>query len=134
MIYRPTFGTFVNANQTAKQTPKTALSAVNVRELVIFLQDEIGKVLQAYQWEFNNPLTREAIKSRADLICETAKLDGGIQAYLNIMDESNNTPEIIDNEMCVLSTSIEPGRGMGKMIHELAIYRTGGMSSMIKEA
>jgi len=66
-------------------------------------------------------------------MCETAKLDGGIQAYLNIMDESNNTPEIIDNEMCVLSTAIEPGRGMGKMIHELAIYRTGGMSSMIKE-
>jgi hypothetical protein len=134
MIYRPTFGTFVNANQTAKQTPKTALSAINVRELVIYLQDAIGKVLQSYQWEFNNPVTREAIKSKADLICETAKRDGGIQAYLNVMDESNNTPEIIDNEMCVLSTSIEPGRGAGKMIHELTIYRTGGMSSSITEA
>jgi hypothetical protein len=134
MIYRPTFGTFINANQTAKQTPKTALSAVNVRELVIYLQDEIGKVLQAYQWEFNNPLTREAIKAKADLICETAKRDGGIQDYLNVMDESNNTPEIIDNEMCVLSTSIEPGRGAGKMVHELTIYRTGGMKAAISEA
>lgn len=133
MVYRPTFGTFVNANQTAKQTPKSALSAVNVRELVIYLQDEIGKILQAYQWEFNNPTTREAIKSRADLICESAKNGGGIQRYLNIIDESNNTEDIIDNEMCVLSTSIEPGRGAGKMIHELTIYRTGGMSSLIKE-
>ena len=133
MIYRPTFGTFINANQTAKQTPKSALSAINVRELVIYLQDEIGDILQAYQWEFNNPTTREAIKAKADLICETAKRDGGIQRYLNVIDESNNNEDIIDNEMCVLSTSIEPGRGAGKMIHELTIYRTGGMSSLIKE-
>lgn len=133
MIYRPTFGTFINANQTAKQTPKSALSAINVRELVIYLQDEIGKILQSYQWEFNNPTTRDAIKAKADLVCETAKRDGGIQAYLNVMDESNNDADIIDNEMCVLSTSIEPGRGAGKMIHELTIYRTGGMSALIKE-
>ena len=133
MIYRPTFGTFVNANQTAKQTPKSALSAVNVRELVIYLQDEIGKVLQANQWEFNNPTTRQAIKAKADLICTAAKNNGGIQDFENVMDESNNTPEIIDNEMCVLSTSIEPGRGAGKMVHELTIYRTGGMRSSISE-
>lgn len=133
MVYRPTFGTFINANQTAKQTPKSALSSINVRELVIYLQDEIGKILQSYQWEFNNPTTREAIKAKADIICETAKRDGGIQKYLNVMDESNNDGDIIDNEMCVLSTSIEPGRGAGKMIHELTIYRTGGMSSMITE-
>ena len=132
MIYRPTFGTFVNANQTAKQTPKSALSAVNVRELVIYLQDEIGKVLQANQWEFNNPTTRQAIKAKADLICTAAKNNGGIQDFENVMDESNNTPEIIDNEMCVLSTSIEPGRGAGKMVHQLTIHKTGALSSTVK--
>jgi hypothetical protein len=49
MVYRPGFGTFINSNQTAKQTPVSALSKVNIRELVIYLQDEIEKVLQAYQ-------------------------------------------------------------------------------------
>ena len=134
MIYRPTFGTFINANQTAKQTPKSALSSINVRELVIYLQSEIGKVLQSYQWEFNNPVTRNAIKTKADIICAQAKANGGIQQFLNVMDGSNNTPDIIDNEMCVLSTHIEPGRGMGKMIHELTIYRTGGMTAVLKGA
>ena len=134
MIYRPTFGTFINANQTAKQSPKSALSSINVRELVIYLQSEIGKVLQSYQWEFNNPVTRNAIKTKADIICAQAKANGGIQQFLNVMDESNNTPDIIDNEMCVLSTHIEPGRGMGKMIHELTIYRTGGMTAVLKGA
>lgn len=133
MVYRPSFGTFINANQTAKQTPVSALSKVNVRELVIYLQDEIEKVLQAYQWEFNNPTTRNAILDRANQICALVAANGGIQAYHNIMDESNNTPEIIDNEMAILSTAIEPGMGCGKMIQELTLYRTGQMSANIIE-
>lgn len=133
LVYRPGFGTFINANQTAKQTPVSALSKVNVRELVIYLQDEIEKVLQAYQWEFNNPTTRNAILDRANFICARVAANGGIQAYLNVMDESNNTPEIIDNEMAILSTHIEPGMGCGKMIHELTLYKTGQMASNIIE-
>ena len=133
MIYRPGFGTFINANQTAKQTPVSALSKVNIRELVIYIQDEIEKVLQAYQWEFNNTRTRSAIKERADQICARVAANGGIQKFLNVMDESNNTPEIIDNEMAVLSTHIEPGFGCGKMVQELTLYRTGQMSAYIND-
>ena len=134
MVYRPSFGTFINANQTAKQTPKSGLSYVNVRELVIYLQDEIGKVLQQYQWEINSQRTRNAILDRANQICEITKANDGLYDYLNIMDESNNTPELIDNEFCILSTAIEPGKGAGKMVHELTIYRTGKLRATIKEA
>ena len=134
MVYRPNFGTFINANQTAKQTPKSALSSINVRELCIYIQDEIEKLLQSYQWEFNNAIVRQKIKDKADSICENVMNNGGIQDYLNVMDESNNTPEIIDNEMSVLSTHIEPGRGMGKMVQELTLYRTGQMRSTIAES
>ena len=133
MVYRPTFGTFINANQTAKQTPLSALSRVNVRELVIYLQDEIEKVLQSYQWEFNNERTRNAICDKANQICAIVASNGGINSYLNVMDNSNNTDEIIDNEMAVLSTSIEPGHGCGKMIQELTIYRTGQLSANISD-
>lgn len=131
MVYRPSFGTFINANQTAKQTPKSALSSVNVRELVIYIMDEVEKILQSYQWEFNNQTVRNKIKDRADSICARVQANGGIQAYLNVMDDSNNTPDIIDNEMAILSTHIEPGHGMGKMVHELTLYRTGQMNSTI---
>lgn len=133
MVYRPNFGTFINANQTAKQSPVSALSKVNVRELVIYLQDEIEKVLQAYQWEFNNQRTRNAILDRANQICSIIAANGGIQAYKNIMDESNNGPEIIDNEMAVITTHIEPGMGCGKMVQELHIWRTGQMAANILE-
>ena len=133
MVYRPGFGTFINANQTAKQTPVSALSKVHVRELVIYLQDEIEKVLQSYQWEFNNQRTRNAILDKANQICEFVMANGGLQDYVNIMDESNNTPDIIDNEMCVIDTHIEPGMGCGKMVQQLTIYRTGQMRSSITD-
>lgn len=133
MVYKPGFGTFINSNQTAKQTPVSALSKVNIRELVIYLQDEIEKVLQHYQWEFNNTTTRNAILDKANAICSRIAANGGIEAYLNVMDESNNTNEIIENEMAVLSTAIEPGFGCGKMVQELTIYRRGGISAKIND-
>lgn len=132
MVYAPGFGTYINSNMTAKQNPKTTLSYINVRELCIFLQDEIEKLLQHYQWDFNTPNLRATIKSRADVILETAKNNGGVFEYVNVCDESNNTDDVINNEMFILSTSIEPGIGAGKMIQELTLYRKGGMSSIIK--
>ena len=133
MVYRPGFGTFINSNQTAKQTPVSGLSKVNIRELVIYLQDEIEKVLQQYQWEFNNQTTRNAILDKANTICGRVAANGGIEAYLNVMDASNNTDEIIENEMAVISTHIEPGFGCGKMVQELTLYRRGAMTASIKD-
>ena len=131
-VYEPRKGTFINSNQTAKQNPVTTLSKINVRELVIFLQDEIEKLLQDYQWEFNTQTLRDTVKSRADVILEKAKNNGGVYKYFNVCSEENNTPDVINNEMLVLSTSIEPGIGAGKMVQELTLYRHGGMSSIIK--
>lgn len=132
MVYVPRKGTMINSNQTAKQNPVTALSKINIRELVIYLQDEIEKLLQDYQWEFNTPQLRDLVKQKADTICERVKQNGGLSEYLNVCDSSNNTEDVLNNEMFVLSTSIEPGFGCGKMVQELTIYKKGGMSSLIK--
>ena len=131
MVYVPRIGTYINSNQTAKQNPVTALSKINIRELVIYLQDEIEKLLQSYQWEFNNQTLRDVIKTKADTICENVKNNGGLYEYLNVCDSSNNPPEVVDNEMLVLSTSIEGARGAGKMVQELTLYKTGGLTALI---
>lgn len=132
IIYVPRKGTYINSNQTAKQVPVSGLSKVHIRELVIYLQDEIEDLLQSYQWELNTQTLRDTIKSKADAICETIKNNGGIYEYHNVCDESNNTAEVIDNEMIILDTEIEPARGAGKMIHQLTIHKTGGMTSTIR--
>lgn len=134
IIFKKGFGTFINSNQTAKQTPVSALSKVNIRELVIYLQDEIEKIMQANQWEFNNPTTRNLILDKANKICGRVAANGGIEAYYNQMDENNNTDELIENEFAILSTSIEPGFGCGKMVQELTLYRRGFLKARITES
>lgn len=129
IIYVPRKGTYINSNQTAKQTPVSALSKIHIRELVIYLQDEIEAMLQNYQWELNTQALRDTIKAKADTILENVMNNGGVYAYKNTCDESNNTNEVIDNEMVILDTEIEPSRGVGKMITQLRIYRTGGITS-----
>ena len=129
IVYVPRKGTYINSNQTAKQVPVSALSKIHIRELVIYLQDEIEAMLEGYHWELNTQALRDVIKAKADSILETVQNNGGIYKFENTCDESNNTPEVIDNEMLVLWTSIEPARGAGKMVQELTIHRTGGMSS-----
>lgn len=132
IIYVPRKGTYINSNQTAKQVPVSALSKIHIRELVIYLQNEIENLLQSYQWELNTQTLRDTIRSKADAICETIMNNGGLYAFRNICDETNNTPEVIDNEMIILDTEIEPARGAGKMVHQLTIHKTGAMSSTVK--
>lgn len=132
MIYKPRRGTFINSNQTAKQNPVSGLSKINIVELIIYLQDTIADLLQGYQWELNTQTLRDTIKKKADIICEAVQANGGLYDFVNVCDETNNTDEVIDNEMVVLSTAIEPAKGAGKMVHELTIYRKGGMKSIIK--
>lgn len=131
LIYHPRFGTYINSNQTAKQKPVSALSKVHIRELVIYLQDEIEEMLRGYQWELNTATLRATIKAKADKLLENVKGNGGIYDYISICDESNNTPEIIDNELVILDVHIEPARAAGKMVQRLYIYRTGQIASMI---
>lgn len=129
IIYVPRKGTFINSNQTAKQKPVSALSKIHVRELVIYLQDEIENMLQNYQWELNTQTLRDTIKQKADYILENIQNNGGIYAYNSVCDETNNTSEVIDNEMVVLDLEIEPARGAGKMVQTLTIHKTGAISS-----
>ena len=133
MVYIPLKGIFANSQQTAKQNPVTTLSKISTREIVTYIQDEIEELLQNYQWEFNTQTLRNTIKDRADVILDRIKNNGGINTYLTVCDATNNTSEVINNEMLLLDISIEPGMGAGKMVQRLYLYRNGGLSSTVTE-
>jgi len=123
------FGLTINANQTAQQTVKSALSQIHVRELLIYIQDGIEAILKNYRWEFNSANNRLEIKTLADNFLSQILSDGGVYDFQNIMDTTNNTTEIIDNNFGILDTYIEPVRGMGILVHRTTILRTGAIST-----
>ena len=129
IVYIPRKGFVINSNQTAKQSPVSALSKVHVRELVTFLQDEIEDMLYNYQWENNTATLRDAVSAKAKTILGLVQANEGIYDFRVQCDDQNNTPEIIDNEMLVLDVEIEPARGAGKMVQTLTIHRTGGIAA-----
>jgi hypothetical protein len=96
---------------------------------LIELERELSRMLLDFQWQFNTSEIRSEIKMRADMICETFVSRNGLYNYFNKMDEENNTAEIIDNQIGVLDTYVEPIKGMGIIVNNVTILRTGAIDS-----
>lgn len=129
IVHIPRYGVVINGNQTAKQTPVSALSKVHIRELVIFIQDEIQDMLRGYQWELNTSTLRDKVKAKADTILGLIQANGGVYAFTTKCDSENNTPEVIDNDMLIIDIAIEAAHGTEKCVQTLTLYRTGALSS-----
>lgn len=122
-------GYVIETENTALTLYKSALSVIHVREVLIELERELAAMLLDYQWKYNTPDVRAEIKLRADVICETYVNKNGLYNYFNKMDDENNTAEIIDNQIGVLDTYVEPIKGMGIIVNNVTILRTGAIAS-----
>lgn len=129
IIWQNGVGVEIYANKTAQQTPKSALSSIHVREVCIYIQDMIENILRQYVFEMNTAQTRLEIKTLVDNFLENIKSGGGVYDYKTVMDTSNNTAEVIDNNMGVIDVFIEPVRGMEILVQKLTILKTGAIES-----
>ena len=129
VVFKRNRGYIIETENTAQTLYKSALSYIHVREVLIELERELSRMLLDFQWKFNTPDIRAEIKLRADIICETYVSKNGLYNYFNKMDEENNTNEIIDNQIGVLDTYVEPIKGMGIIVNNITILRTGAISA-----
>jgi hypothetical protein len=129
IVLKKNRGYVIETENTALVLYKSALSYIHVREVLIELERELSRMLLDYQWKFNTPDVRAEIKLRADVICETYVSKNGLFNYFNKMDDENNTSEIIDNQIGVLDTYVEPIKGMGIIVNNITILRTGAIAA-----
>ncbi len=129
VINKRGFGLVINANQTAQQTVKSALSQISTRELLIYIEDGIAEILKNYRWEFNTAQNRLEIKTLADTFMSQILNDGGLYDFDNVMDSTNNTTEVIDNNIGIIDTYVEPVRGMGILVNRVTILATGSIQA-----
>ena len=129
IIYKRNRGWMIDTENTAQTLYKSALSYIHVREVLIELEKALADMLLDFQWRFNTADVRAEIKLRADTICESFTSRNGLYNYFNKCDQENNTSVLIDNQMGVLDTYVEPIKGMGTIINNITILRTGAIQS-----
>ena len=129
IVFERGVGLTIKGNKTAQQSIQSALSSAHVREAMIYIEDGLAEILKNYLFEFNNPQTRLEIKTLADNFMESVKKDGGVYDYRNIMDATNNTSEVIDNNMGILDTYVEPVKGLEILVSRVTILNTGEIAS-----
>jgi len=122
-------GPMIYANQTAYQRTLSAFNNLHVRDLLITVSEAVEDVLAQYLFEFNDASTRLEIRTIVENYLDTVRNAGGIYDYAVIMDDTNNTPAVIDQNFGILDIGIEPARGLQKFINRITILKTGTISS-----
>jgi len=129
IVFRRGIGFMIFGNQSAYQKTPSAFNNLHVRDLLITVEESIEDILANFIYEFNDPSLRLQIKSIVDAYLDNVRSGGGIYDYSTIMDESNNTPDIIDQNFAIIDVGIEPARGAQKFINRVTVFKTGGISS-----
>lgn len=129
IVYRKGTGYMIYANQSAYQKTNSAFNNLHVRDLLITIEEAIEDVLADFMFEFNDASTRLQIKTIVDSYLDGVKTSGGIYDFSTVMNKSNNTDAIIDQNVAIIDVGVEPAKGCQKFINRITVLKTGGISS-----
>jgi len=111
--------------QKTLQRKATALDRVNVRRLLIALKDFIGQVANGLVFEQNTNVTRNRFLAQVNPYMESVVQRQGLYAYRVVMDETNNTPDVIDRNQLVGQIYIQPTKTAEFIILNFNVLPTG---------
>jgi hypothetical protein len=94
--------------QKTLQTQASALDRVNVRRLLIALKRYIGNIAETLLFEQNTIATRNNFLSQVNPYLEAVQQRQGLYAYRVVMDDTNNTSDVIDRNQLVGQVYIQP--------------------------
>ena len=111
--------------QKTLQTKSTALDRVNVRRLLINLKGFIGGVANTLVFEQNTIATRNSFLAQVNPYLESVQQRQGLYAYRVVMDDSNNTSDVIDRNQLVGQIFIQPAKTIEYILLNFTITPTG---------
>jgi len=120
----PNSGVVVFGQKTL-QKKASALDRVNVRRLLIELKNYIGQLAQNLVFEQNTTATRNAFLSQVNPYLESIQQRQGLYAFRVIMDDSNNTPDVIDRNQLVGQIFLQPTRTAEFIVLDFNVLPTG---------
>ena len=103
----------------------SAFDRINVRRLFIYLEDAISAAARDQLFEFNDEITRTSFVNIVEPFLRDVQAKRGIQDYVVVCDETNNTAAIIDNNEFVADIFIKPARSINFIGLTFVATRTG---------
>ena len=120
----PGQGVVVWGQKTLQGKP-SALDRVNVRRLLIRVKKFIASASRYLVFEQNNTALRQRFLNIANPFLESVQQNAGLSAFRVVMDESNNTPDVIDRNQLVGQIFLQPTRTAEFIVLDFTILPTG---------
>jgi len=111
--------------QKTLQKKATSLDRVNVRRLLINLKKFIASTSKFLIFENNTATTRNRFLNTVVPYMESVQQNQGLYAFRVVMDETNNTPDIIDRNILKGDIYIQPARAAEFIVVDFNILPTG---------
>jgi len=113
--------------QKTLQKRASALDRVNVRRLLIALKSFIGQVAEGLVFEQNTTATRNNFLSQVNPYLESVQQRQGLYAFKVVMDETNNTPDVVDRNELVGQIFLQPTRTAEFIVLDFNVLPTGAV-------
>ena len=103
----------------------SAFDRINVRRLFIYLEDAIAAAAKDQLFEFNDEITRSNFVNIVEPFLRDVQAKRGIQDYVVVCDETNNTAAVIDSNEFIADIYIKPARSINFIGLTFVATRTG---------
>lgn len=123
-ITSPGAGTFLFGDKTALGY-QSAFDRINVRRLFLTVEQALERAAQAQLFELNDDLTRANFRNIVDPYLRDVQAKRGLIDYLVICDETNNTPDVIDNNEFRADIFLKPAKSINFITLTFVATRTG---------
>ena len=123
-ITSPGAGTFLFGDKTALGY-QSAFDRINVRRLFLTIEQALERAAQAQLFELNDDLTRANFRNIVDPYLRDVQAKRGLIDYLVICDETNNTPDVIDNNEFRADIFLKPAKSINFITLTFVATRTG---------
>jgi phage tail sheath protein FI len=111
--------------QKTLQKKRSSLDRINVRRLLIELKSYISQVADTFVFEQNDTITRNNFLAVINPYLASVQQQQGLIAFRVIMDESNNPPNVVDNNQLIGQIYIQPTKTVEFIILDFNILPTG---------
>jgi phage tail sheath protein FI len=115
--------------QKTLQDRASALDRINVRRLLIVLKKFIASTSRYLVFEQNTATTRARFLNTVNPYLEAVQQRQGLYAFKVVMDESNNTPDVIDRNILAGQIFLQPAKTAEFIVIDFNILPTGASFS-----